>query len=187
MKTHRPSRLRRPAAGALLLAFTLSLAAQPALTIYNQDFAVVRERLTLDLKAGTTNIPFNGVTTQVEPDSVVLRDPTGRNAFRILEQGYRADTISPGLMLEFNLGNTITFLVRDKDAKEFAVQGKIIRSGYTAGQPGPVYDDGSRPRPGGDTPIIEVDGKLRFSLPGEPIFPALTNDSILRPTLTWRC
>ena len=34
-------------------------------------------------------------------------------------------------------------------------------------------------------PIIEVDKKLRFSLPGEPIFPALGDDTILNPTLTW--
>jgi hypothetical protein len=148
-------------------------AAQPALTIYNQDFAVVRERLALDLKAGVNAVSFNGVTAQVEADSVVLRDPTGKVPLRILEQGYRADTISPGLMLQLNEGKTITFLVRDKDQKEFPVQGKIIRSGYSAGGRN-------------DAPIIEVDGKLRFSLPGEPIFPALADDSILQPTLSWQ-
>ncbi len=176
---------------ALLLASLagpqlVAQAAAPALTIYNQDFAVVRERVPLDVKAGANTVTFNGVTAQVEADSVVLRDAAGKNAFRILEQGYRADTISPGLMLELNLGNTITFLVRDKDQKEFPVLGKIIRSGYTAGQPGPYYDGSSRPRPGGETPIIEVDGKLRFSLPGEPIFPRLADDSILQPTLVWK-
>jgi hypothetical protein len=31
-----------------------------------------------------------------------------------------------------------------------------------------------------------VDGKLRFSLPGEPLFPALAGDGILKPTLTWQ-
>jgi len=30
-----------------------------------------------------------------------------------------------------------------------------------------------------------VDGKLRFSLPGQPVFPALTDDAILKPTLRW--
>jgi hypothetical protein len=35
------------------------------------------------------------------------------------------------------------------------------------------------------SPIIEVDGKLRFSLPGEPLFPSLAGDGILKPTLTW--
>jgi hypothetical protein len=34
-------------------------------------------------------------------------------------------------------------------------------------------------------PIIEVDGQLRFTLPGEPIFPSLTDDTILKPTINW--
>jgi hypothetical protein len=38
---------------------------------------------------------------------------------------------------------------------------------------------------GGGQPIIEVDGKLQFSLPGQPIFPALGDDTILKPALDW--
>ena len=34
-------------------------------------------------------------------------------------------------------------------------------------------------------PIIEVDGKLQFTLPGVPLFPALPDDSVLKPTLDW--
>ena len=146
--------------------------AQPALTVYNQGFAVVRERVPLDLKAGENAVTFAGATAQVEADSVVLRDPAGKVQLRILEQSYRADVMSQGLLLAVNEGKTIDFLVRDQDAKEHTVRGKIIRSGYN---------------PGGEptTPIIEVDGKLRFSLPGEPLFPALAGDGILKPTLSW--
>jgi hypothetical protein len=36
------------------------------------------------------------------------------------------------------------------------------------------------------TPIIEVDGKLVFGLPGTPIFPSLGEDTILKPELDWR-
>lgn len=185
----KPSRRLDVLAFALLLApfpgLRLAAQSQTALTIYNQDFAVVREHVPLDLKAGTNVASFNGVTTQVEPDSVVLRDATGKTALRILEQSYRADAVSTGLMLQLNEGKTITFLVRDKDQKEFPVQGKIIRSGYSPGGVARPYDDNGRPLPAA-TPIIEVDGKLRFSLPGEPIFPALADDTVLKPTLTWQ-
>ena len=155
------------------------LDAQPALTIYNQSFAVVRDRVPLDLKSGSNAVTFAGVTAQMETDSVVLRDPAGKNPLQILRQSYRADTISTGLMLQLNEGKTITFIVRDKDQKETAVKGKIIRSGYT---PGGAMRGGSS---GEQSPIIEVDGQLRFSLPGEPIFPALADDAILKPTLSW--
>lgn len=160
---------------------TLSLvsvaAAQPALTVYNQNFAVVRETVPLTLVAGETKVAFAGVTSSLEPDSVVLRDPSGRNALSILEQSYRADTISQGLLLSLHEGKEIDFIVRDQDAKEYTVKGRVIRSGYTPG----AQRRGQQP----ESPLIEVDGKLRFSLPGEPVFPALTDDAILKPTLSW--
>ena len=34
--------------------------------------------------------------------------------------------------------------------------------------------------------IIEVEGKLRFTLPGHPLFTALGNDTILTPTIAWQ-
>jgi hypothetical protein len=65
----------------------------PALTIYNQNFFVARERLPLDLKAGINHVEFAGVAAHLEPDSVILRDPNGRS-LQILEQNYRNDPIS---------------------------------------------------------------------------------------------
>jgi hypothetical protein len=38
---------------------------------------------------------------------------------------------------------------------------------------------------GAGQPLIEVDGKLQFSLPGQPLFPSLEGDTILQRTLTW--
>jgi hypothetical protein len=172
MKTHS---LLLSVWAALSLATVVS--AQPALTIYNQNFAVVRESVPLDLKAGETQVAFAGVTTSLEPDSVVLRDPSGRVPLSILEQSYRADTISQGLLLSLHEGKEIDFLVRDQDAKEYTVRGRVIRSGYTPG----AQRRGQMP----ESPLIEVDGKLRFSLPGEPVFPALSDDAILKPTLSW--
>jgi Uncharacterized conserved protein len=158
---------------SLLAALPLALPAGPALTIYNQNFAVVRETLPLDLQAGVNTVNFSGATTQVEPDSVVLRDAAGKVSLRILEQSYRADAASEGLLLSLNEGKELEFLVTDQNAKEYVVKGRVIRSGYKAG--GKAV-----------TPIIEVDGKLRFSLPGRPIFPSLGDDAILQPTLSWQ-
>jgi hypothetical protein len=157
---------------ALPLFLPITLNAQTALTIYNQNFAVVRELVPLDLAAGVNKVNFAGATTQVEPDSVVLRDAAGKVSLRILEQSYRADAASQGLMLSLNEGKVLEFLVTDEAGKEYGVKGRVIRSGYKA-----VGEGG--------TPIIEVEGKLRFSLPGEPVFPSLGDDTILQPTLSW--
>jgi hypothetical protein len=122
--------------------------ADPALTIYNQNFAVVRDTVPLDLKAGDNAVIYSGATAQVEPDSVILRDPAGKHSLQILEQNYRNDPVSQELLLSLFEGKTIVFekrRMKDNTQVDEPIQGKIIRSGYV---------------PGGATeqPIIEVNG-----------------------------
>ena len=152
---------------------------QPSITIYNQDFAVVRQEIPLDLKPGENQVNISEITMHLEPDSVVLRDPAGKHKLQILEQNYRADAVSEPLLLSLYEGKTIDF---ELPAGQI-VKGKVIRSGYTPPnyfQPGQPYYNGQQQQP-----VIEVNGQLRFSLPGTPVFPSLTDDSILKPRLEW--
>jgi hypothetical protein len=160
---------------AIGAAGALAACAQPSLTIYNQNFAVVRDSVPLDLKAGDNAVIYSGATAQVEPDSVILRDPAGKHSLQIVEQNYRNDPVSQELLLSLFEGKTIGFekmRLKDNTQTPEIIQGKIIRSGFV---------------PGGaaQQPIIEVDGKLQFSLPGEPRFPDLGGDTILKPAFNW--
>ncbi len=162
---------------------------QPSLTIYNQNFAVVRQQLPLDLKSGENQISVNDITMHLEPDSVILRDPTGKHAVQVLEQNYRADPVSQALLLSLYEGKTIDFEVGRAQGFE-TIKGKVIRSGYVPHNESAMNLYGqqyyqSQMNAASEQPIIEVDGQLRFSLPGTPIFPALTDDSILKPRLEW--
>ncbi|NQT21549.1 MAG: hypothetical protein HQ592_17725, partial [Planctomycetes bacterium] len=173
-------KLTRQAAFAAVFCTILcgSAAAGPSLTIYNQDFAVVRDTVELDLEQGINKVAFAETTAFLEPDSVILRDPAGKWALQVLEQNYRADPVSQELLLSLYEGKIIDFEIRRGDQIE-TVRGKIIRSDYVPGQPGRSRQR-ARPR---TNPIIELAGKLRFGLPGTPIFPALADDTILKPTL----
>jgi hypothetical protein len=156
-------------------AGALAACAQPSLTIYNQNFAVVRDTVPLDLKAGDNAVIYSGATAQVEPDSVILRDPAGKHSLQIVEQNYRNDPVSQELLLSLFEGKTIVFekrRMKDNTQVDEPIQGKIIRSGYV---------------PGGATeqPIIEVNGIKQFSLPGEPRFPDLGDDTVLKPAFNW--
>src|SRR5579859_1004742 len=143
----------------------------PALTVYNQDFAVVRQTIPLQLKAGTNDVTTNEITAHVEPDSVVLRDPQGRN-LQVLEQNYRNDPVSQELLLSLFEGKTIDFLAgTDKDGNKVIVQGKIVRSGYVPhfqayGRYGQQYQMQQQAMAygGSGQPIIEVNGRLQFFL-----------------------
>ena len=162
-------------AAILTLALASTAAAQQngtaagatALTIYNQDFAVARTTVDMNLAAGTNQVTTTNVTTQLEPDSVVLRDPSGKVPFKIDEQNYDAGVIDQNSLLQKYEGKTIQFSQgRTQDGKEITVDGKIIR----ATQP----------------PLIESNGMMQFQLPGTPLFPASTDGLLLKPTLRWQ-
>ena len=169
------------------------VSADPPLTIYNQNFAVVRDTVPIHLKAGINTVRFSGMTAHAEPDSVVLRDPGKRHTFQILEQNYRNDPVSQNRLLSLFEGKTIEFektTYPQGQAQTQIVRGKIIRSGYTPHYSGMrrygyQYQQAQMNYATASQPLIEVDGKLRFGLPGVPLFPALPDDTILKPTLLW--
>src|SRR4051794_31693111 len=108
-----------------VIACTNAVAAPPALTIYNQNFAVVRDTVPLDLKQGTNEVRFTETTAHLEPDSVILRDPSGKISLQILEQNYRNDPISQELLLSIFEGKTIDFLVTEPNQPSKLVPGKV--------------------------------------------------------------
>lgn len=179
---------------ALLPFSTATVFADTSLTIYNQSFAVVRDSVPLDLQQGENRIQFTDTTAHVEPDSVMLRDPAGNTKLTILEQNYRADPISEALLLSMHEGKEIDFFVREENKPDRVVKGKVIRSGYVPHNAnamqryGQLFYQNQMALSYGSTamsPIIEVEGQLQFSLPGQPRFPALADDTILKPTLDW--
>ncbi len=168
------------------LALTVARGGETALTIYNQNFGVVRGMVSLDLQKGVNDIRVQDVTSQLEPDSVILRDPSGNRPLQILEQSYRNDPVTQGLLLSLNEGKTIDFLVKEVNKPDHVVKGKIVRSGYASPPPPPVPGRYYPPPVNPAEPIIEVDGTLRFGLPGLPVFPSLGGDTILKPQLSWK-
>jgi len=170
---------------AAALVLTSALAQQPpaqptALTIYNENFAVARTQIELDLRAGRNEITTTDVTSQLEPDSVVLRDAAGKRAFRVLEQNYDAGVVTQEWLLRKYEGKTIDFqtgrgdIIDGKFVPEPPIPGKIIR----AGAPQDGYPQSQ--------PLIEVNGRMQFQLPGTPLFPATTDGLLLKPTLRWQ-
>ncbi len=180
---------------ALLLLYATIAYGETQLTVYNQNFAVVKEQRTLDLKKGENDLRVTDITAHLEPDSIVLRDIKDADAIQILEQNYESDPLSEGLLLRKSEGKTIDFEVTNPQTNEKKIiKGKILRSGYiphisALQRYGNQYEAAqwvySNPQ-GGGQPIVEVDGKIQFGLPGKPIFESLDPKAFLKPTLLWR-
>ena len=156
-------------------------ATRTAITVYNGNFGVVRDLVPLNLSQGITEQSYSGVTSQLDPESVILRDPTGKVAISVIEQSYRGDPVDQARLLQMFVGETIRFL-KVVDGKEVIEKGKIIRAPsvmMVSSQYGNRWSNTFEP-------IIEIDGELMTRLPGTPLFPSLGDDSILEPTLSWK-
>ena len=158
----------------MLLWPALTWAAGPQMTIYNDGFATVKETRTLQLTAGVSEVRVTDMSRSLEPDSVMLRE-LGAQPFglRILEQSFINDPLTQGLLLYQMEGQRVRFEEKREDGTIREHQGQVIRSGYI---------------PGGGTeqPIIETDGAVRFSLPGQPVFEGLDPAAFLKPSLVWQ-
>ncbi len=185
----------KPLRLAGFFAAALTLCGQTQLTIYNQNFAVVKERRALELKPGENEVRITDLTAHLEPDSVVLRDLTRAASIRILEQNYESDPLSEGLLLRKSEGKVLDFEITvPVTGEKRIVKGRILRSGYVPhtsafrryGQQYALSQMQYASPQGGGQPLVEVDGKIQFGLPGKPIFDALDPKAFLKPTLLWR-
>jgi hypothetical protein len=95
------------------LAVALALSAQAqaaspegqrlALTIYNQDLALVQDVRSLDFTAGRSRLEFKDVSASIRPETVAL-SATGVD---ILEQNFDFDLLTPEKMMEKAVGRQV--------------------------------------------------------------------------------
>jgi hypothetical protein len=172
----------------LFLAAALA-AAEPSLTIYNGGFAVVRDGLRLSLKSGVNSVAHTEITRHLEPDSVILRDPSGKTRLTILEQSFEGEPVSQDRLLQRFEGQTLSF----ETAEHKTVKGRLIRAPYALHARamnlygGGYYAQQMMQFQSGGQPIVDVEGRgIQFQLPGTPIFPPFDASEAVKPTLAWK-
>ena len=100
----------------LCFACTLCAADKPeegvALTIYNQNFGVVRERRNVNIAEKLGTIRFTDVAAQIDGTSVSFKSLTDPDA-TVLEQNYEYDLVSADKLLQKYIDKPITVLTKD--------------------------------------------------------------------------
>ncbi len=181
---------------ALVFSVSCFFTEEVSVTVYNQDFGVVKQGITLDLKKGENEISVSDIARHLQEDSVILRDKNNSRAFRILEQNFEPEPLSEALLLYKNEGKEVDFKVSEYDAvtktyKEVIKKAKIIRSAYVPhtqayNRYGSQYAYAQTGYGAQGQPIVEMDGTIVFGLPGRPVFSSLGTDAFLKPTVMWK-
>ncbi|HEX4736670.1 MAG TPA: DUF4139 domain-containing protein [Allosphingosinicella sp.] len=136
-----------------------------AVTIYNDNLALVQDTRQLDIPAGRTRLEFPDVSAQIRAETVSFAAPdTG-----IVEQNFDYDLLSPGKLMEKAVGKIVTIVrVNPATGAETREQARIL-----ATNGGVVLQIGSR------IEVLRDDG-----LPVRVIFDQVPPNLRARPTLS---
>jgi len=137
-----------------------------SITVYNQNFGLVREVRSIDLVSGSVDLEFADVASAIQPETVHIR-PLEGPGLQVLEQNYQYDLLNPQKLLEKYVGRTITvYRTNPATGVEEAVEAEVLSvNGGT---------------------ILEIDGEITFGHPGRLGFPEVPDNLIADPTLLWR-
>jgi hypothetical protein len=142
-----------------------------AVTIYNNDLALIKDTRHVNLKTGLNAIALRDVSAQIRPETALLRSINAPGSLTLLEQNFDYDLLSPSKMLEKFVGKSVSIIKTnpatgtetvEKATVLSANNGVVLRVGdrIETGLPGRiVYDDvpeNLRDRP---TLITQVDNK----------------------------
>lgn len=156
------------------------------LTVYNQDFALVKEVFTKDIKSGVSQMRLEEVAAQLDPTSVSLQSLSAPLEFKMLEQNFEYDLVNYGRLLEKYIGRDIEVhqTSEDGNGKTFVRKGRLLSSGYQL-QPYGGGFNGQYNYVSGGSPMVEIDGKIHTAVTGNLVLPSLPKDFVLKPTLAW--
>ena len=87
-----------------------------SLTIYNQDFVVVRERRWIDLPKGRGSVRFADVAATIVPETVQFTPLGKSDSARVIEQSYEFDLVSADRLFDKFIDEDITVVTRDGGA-----------------------------------------------------------------------
>lgn len=136
-----------------------------ALTIYNNNLALVRDSRRIALPEGLTRLDYADVSAQIIPETAILKG--GR--FALVEQNFDFDLLSPGKLLQKAVGQTVRlFRTHPTTGEDTAEDAVVLSSGG-----GVVLQVGDR---------IEVFADA--ALPGRIVFDRIPPNLRAKPTLS---
>ena len=164
------------------LLLSLASAAEPVaeaelgegvgLTVYNQGFAIVKERRKMELPRGRSVVKFGNVADTIVPETVQFESLRPAGGARVVEQNYEFDLVSADKLLDKYIDKKIGLVTRDGSL----IEGRLLA--FDWGELILATDDGVEMVPRGEGPGGENIKDIRFA--------SLPEGLLTKPTLVWQ-
>ena len=136
-----------------------------AVTIYNEQLALIKDQRRVLLDAGTSRLALRDVSAQMQPQTALLRSLDAPDAFQVLEQNFDFDLLSPAKLLEKSVGGHV----------------RIVKTHPTTGA---ESTETARVLAAGDSGVVlQVGDRIETGVPGRIVFDSVPPHLRDRPTL----
>ncbi len=133
-----------------------------AVTIYNQDLALVRDARVMNLIKGENDVAFIDVSGHIQPETALLKSSGGK--LDVLEQNFDFDLLTPEKLLEKSVGGTVRVIVTDpKTGKETVEEAKVLSVANGV--------------------VLQIGDRIETQAPGRIVFAEVPPNLRSRPTL----
>ena len=89
---------------------TLADQQEVAVTIYNENLALIKDQRKLQLKRGATALAFRDVSARMRPETALLRSISAPGSVSVLEQNFDFDLLTPQKLLEKYVGRGVSII-----------------------------------------------------------------------------
>jgi hypothetical protein len=149
------------------LRSTLQDQQQVAVTIYNGDLALIKDRRRVELPAGESLLALRGVSGGMMAETALLRDLDGKGDLQVVEQNFDYDLLTPQKLLEKYVGQTVQVVrVHPQNGAETLEEATVLAAN------------------GGV--VLRMGDRIETGVPGRLVFPDVPANLRDRPTLVVR-
>ncbi len=136
------------------------------ITVYNDNFALVRDLREIDLDNGDGELRFQDVASYIMPATVFVKSISDPDKFTVKEQNYEYDLIDENKLLDKYVGKTIKII----DYNIFTDKKEIINAELLSNNNGQIF---------------KIGNEIFIGHPGIRVLPQIPENLIARPTLMW--
>jgi len=137
-----------------------------AITVYNVNLGLVKDRREIKLPKGTSDLRFMDIASKIIPTSVSIKSLVDPESLRILEQNYEYDLLNPQKLLDKYVGKEVKLYQKNP----YTEREEILTATLLSNNGGPIF---------------KIGDEITFGHPGRIIFPGVPENLISKPTLVW--